>query len=44
LLRNPQSLAEIGVDKNTLVFPAPLMDTIGELGPSSPGKRRHSPH
>ena len=32
-LRNLQTLVEIGVDKNTLVvFPAPLMSTIGELG------------
>ena len=32
-LRNLQSLVEIGVDKNTtVVFPAPLMSTIGELG------------
>ncbi|GHI86037.1 SPFH domain-containing protein [Streptomyces xanthophaeus] len=32
-LRNPQSLVEIGVDKNsTVLFPAPLMSTIGELG------------
>src|SRR5437762_6378093 len=32
-LRNLQSLIEIGVDKNTtVVFPAPLMTTIGELG------------
>jgi regulator of protease activity HflC (stomatin/prohibitin superfamily) len=32
-LRNLQSLVEIGVDKNTMVvFPAPLMSTIGELG------------
>ncbi|MDO5752063.1 slipin family protein [Arthrobacter sp.] len=32
-LRNLQSLIEIGVDKNTtVVFPAPLMSTIGELG------------
>lgn len=31
-LRNLQSLVEIGVDKNTtVVFPAPLMTTIGEL-------------
>ena len=31
-LRNPQSLVEIGVDKNTtVVFPAPLMSTISEL-------------
>ena len=32
-LRNLQTLVEIGVDKNTtIVFPAPLMSTIGELG------------
>ncbi|MDV9187047.1 slipin family protein [Streptomyces sp. SR27] len=32
-LRNLQSLIEIGVDKNTtVVFPAPLMSTIGDLG------------
>jgi regulator of protease activity HflC (stomatin/prohibitin superfamily) len=32
-LRNLQSLVEIGVDRNTtVVFPAPLMSTIGELG------------
>ena len=32
-LRNLQTMVEIGVDKNsTLVFPAPLMSTIGELG------------
>jgi len=32
-LRNLQSLVEIGVDKNsTVVFPAPLMSTITELG------------
>jgi hypothetical protein len=31
--RNLQSLVEIGVDKNTtVVFPAPLMSTIEELG------------
>jgi len=31
-LRNLQSLVEIGVDQNTVVvFPAPLMSTIGEL-------------
>jgi hypothetical protein len=31
-LRNPQSLVEIGVDRNTtVVFPAPLMSMIGEL-------------
>ena len=32
-LRNLQTLIEIGVDKNTtVVFPAPLMSTIAELG------------
>src|ERR1700736_4089549 len=32
-LRNLQSLVEIGVEKNTtVVFPAPLMSAIGELG------------
>ncbi|GAA1441502.1 slipin family protein [Leifsonia poae] len=32
-LRNLQTLVDIGVDKNTIVvFPAPLMSTIGELG------------
>ena len=32
-LRNLQTLIEIAVDKNsTVVFPAPLMSTIGELG------------
>jgi len=32
-LRNLQSLVEIGVDKNTtVVFPAPLMSTISEVG------------
>ena len=32
-LRNLQTLVEIGVDKNsTVVFPAPLMSTIQELG------------
>jgi hypothetical protein len=32
-LRNLQSPVEIGVDKNTtVVFPAPLISTIGELG------------
>ena len=32
-LRNLQSLVEIGVDKNTtVVFPAPLMSTMAELG------------
>ena len=44
-LRNLQSLVEIGVDKNTtVVFPAPLMSTIGELGaflPASGGGPEH---
>jgi regulator of protease activity HflC (stomatin/prohibitin superfamily) len=32
-LRNLQTLVELGMDKNTtVVFPAPLMSTIGELG------------
>jgi hypothetical protein len=32
-LRNLQTLVELGVDKNTtVVFPAPLMSTITELG------------
>src|SRR5947199_365680 len=32
-LRNLQTMVEIGVDKDsTIVFPAPLMSTIGELG------------
>ena len=32
-LRNLQTLVEIAVDKNsTVVFPAPLMSTIQELG------------
>ena len=32
-LRNLQTFVELGVDKNsTVVFPAPLMSTIGELG------------
>lgn len=32
-LRNLQTLVEMGVDKNTtVVFPAPLMSTIQELG------------
>ena len=55
-LRNLQSLVEIGVDKNTtVVFPAPLMTTIAELGaflaretaastqPLGPGKPEHVP-
>jgi hypothetical protein len=32
-LRNLQTIAEVAVDKNsTIVFPAPLMSTIAELG------------
>jgi regulator of protease activity HflC (stomatin/prohibitin superfamily) len=32
-LRNLQTMVEIGVDKNsTIMFPAPLMSTIGEIG------------
>jgi regulator of protease activity HflC (stomatin/prohibitin superfamily) len=32
-LRNLQTMVEIGVDKNSMImFPAPLMSTIGELG------------
>ncbi len=32
-LRNLQTMVEIGVDKNsTIVFPAPLMSTIGGTG------------
>jgi hypothetical protein len=32
-LRNLQTLVELGVDKNTtVVFPAPLMSAIGEIG------------
>ena len=43
-LRNLQSLVEIGVDKNTtVVFPAPLMSTIEELGASWPGSRPPAP-
>ena len=48
-LRNLQSLVEIGVDKNTtVVFPAPLMSTIGDLGafldPGNRRLRRHPTH
>ena len=40
-LRNLQSLVEIGVDKNTtVVFPAPLMTTIAELGSFLPPESR----
>ena len=46
-LRNLQSLVEIGVDKNTtVVFPAPIMTTISELGelhPAREGVRRRAP-
>ena len=43
-LRNLQSLVEIGVDKNTtVVFPAPLMSTIQELGRSWPGSKPPAP-
>ena len=39
-LRNLQSLVEIGVDKNTtVVFPAPLMTTIEELGSFLAGEK-----
>src|SRR5579859_1381248 len=39
-LRNLQSLVEIGVDKNTtVVFPAPLMSTIAELGSFLAGEK-----
>jgi regulator of protease activity HflC (stomatin/prohibitin superfamily) len=39
-LRNLQSLVEIGVDKNTtVVFPAPLMTTITELGSFIAGEK-----
>ncbi len=32
-LRNLQTMVEIGVDKNSMImFPAPLMSTIGEVG------------
>ena len=39
-LRNLPSLVEIGVDKNTtVVFPAPLMSTISELGSFIAGEK-----
>jgi regulator of protease activity HflC (stomatin/prohibitin superfamily) len=39
-LRNLQSLVEIGVDKNTtVVFPAPLMTTIAEIGTFLAGEK-----
>lgn len=32
-MRNLQTLVELGVDKNTtVVFPAPLMSAIGDVG------------
>jgi hypothetical protein len=48
-LRNLQSLVEVGVDQNTtVVFPAPLMSTIEELGAflareQAAGTRRQHP-
>ena len=40
-LRNLQSLVEIGVDKNTtVVFPSPIMTTIGELTDFMTGEQR----
>lgn len=42
-LRNLQSLVEIGVDKNTtVVFPSPIMTTIGELTDFITGERSAS--
>ncbi|MGV1035894.1 MAG: slipin family protein [Candidatus Nanopelagicales bacterium] len=42
-LRNLQTLVEVGVDKNTtVVFPAPLMSTIEELGSFLGRERRAS--
>jgi regulator of protease activity HflC (stomatin/prohibitin superfamily) len=48
-LRNLQTMVEIGVDKNsTIMFPAPLMSTIGELGSflshEAAAARSGSPH
>ncbi len=54
-LRNLQSLVELGVDKNTtVVFPAPLMSAIGDIGAllrprdrgrlDDTGSRRSRPH
>jgi hypothetical protein len=48
-LRNLQTLVELGVDKNsTVVFPAPLMSTIGRARsvsqPRDPGSRRACHH
>jgi regulator of protease activity HflC (stomatin/prohibitin superfamily) len=43
-LRNLQSLVEIGVDQNTtVVFPAPLMSTIQELGTFLARRRPRAP-
>jgi len=42
-LRNLQTLVELGVDKNTtVVFPAPLMSTIGELGTFLASEAKHA--
>ena len=42
-LRNLQTLAELGVEKNTtVVFPAPLMNAIGEVGVPLPGGDRRN--
>lgn len=42
-LRNLQSLVEIGVDKNTtVVFPSPIMTTIGELTNFITTEKNHS--
>jgi regulator of protease activity HflC (stomatin/prohibitin superfamily) len=44
-LRNLQSLVEIGVDKNTtVVFPAPIMTTIAELGAFIAGETAAAGH
>lgn len=44
-LRNLQSLVEIGVDKNTtVVFPAPLMSTITDLGAFLRREERSAAH
>jgi regulator of protease activity HflC (stomatin/prohibitin superfamily) len=41
-LRTLQTLAEVAVDKNsTVVFPAPLMTTINELGTFLAGENKH---
>jgi hypothetical protein len=39
-LRNLQTLAELGVEKNTtVVFPAPMMSAIGEISSFLTGKQ-----